>query len=363
MNRLVGAAAIAGGLLGAASPVAAACNPANPPTCRYVSNLNFNVGELRTVVVDPSRNNYQIPLLIRYPVGAPGPRPVVIFNHGGPPRANGLNGSSEWSTAMATAGYVVIHPSRVPVATPSAAQLTECDANGVIGASACGDWLGHSLFGPMNTDFLISQFGQLGGRPELAGLLDSRKVVVAGWSAGTTVALANSGAWRKFAPDGPVHDQKSTAPIAFMAFAPFGPDYGGFYYSPIWNFGGFQSASFDDIDDRPFLFVTGKGDFGPKVIVDLSEEKVRSEARSLGWLRATPGRKYLGWDLDRRATHGTMNISDCNTALKAAHCDATKSLGIAYLDAVARRRTQAINWLASDAYLSLTGGEIELHRR
>jgi acetyl esterase/lipase len=346
-------------------PLPAGCDAQHLPACRYLSDLDFsNVGVVTTTLTDAARGNYPVPILIRFPIGANGPRPVVIFNHGGEPRANGRNGSSEWSTAMARAGYVVIHPSRSVVESPSADQLDECADNGVIGVTACGQWLGHSKFGPMNTNFLISQFAQLEQlHAELDGLLDRRKIVVAGWSAGTTVALANAGAWRRFDPEGPVYRQASTRPIAFMAVAPFGPDYGGFYYSPTWNFGGFQSRSFDAIDERPFLFVTGKGDFGPKVIVDLSREDVRSEARSLSWLRATPGRKYLAWDLDLRASHGTMNISDCGTALKQAHCRAIQSLGIAYLDAIVRRRVEAIRWLASDAFVTLTAGAIELHRR
>jgi hypothetical protein len=365
MSKLVGATLVAGVLSGAVTPVAAGCDPAHPPSCLYQSDLNFtDIRVVRVTLSDPRRNNYPVPVLVRYPYGAPGPRPVVIFNHGGPPRTTGREGSTEWSRAMAAAGYVVIHPSRSPVDTPTADQNAECSANGVIGASACKDWLGHSLFGPANTNFLIGKFAQLASlRPELAGLLDPRKVVVAGWSAGTSVVLANSGAWRQFVPAGPVHHQASSMPIAFMTLAPFGPDYGGFYYSPTWNYGGFQSQSFDRIDERPFLFVTGKGDFGPKVVVDLKQEKVRSEARSLGWLRATTGHKFLAWNLDARATHGTMNISDCAPAPKNVYCSAIQSLGIAFLDAVVRKRAVAIRWLASNAFEASAGGAIELHRR
>ena len=40
-----------------------------------------------------------------------------------------------------------------------------------------------------------------------------------------------------------------------------------------------------------------------------------------------------------------------------------RALGLAYLDAVVTLRPEAIAWLASDAYKTLTGGVIELHRR
>jgi hypothetical protein len=146
-----------------------------------------------------------------------------------------------------------------------------------------------------------------------------------------------------------------------MAVAPFGPDYAGFYYSPLFNFGGFQSGSFDSIDERPFLFVTGKGDLGPNV--GLGNEEVKSEARTLAWLRSVPGLKYLAWDTRFLATHGTVNISDCVTAAQQAHCTAIRSLGLAYMDSVMRNRAAATAWLASDALETFINAQIELHRR
>lgn len=343
-------------------PLPAGCSVATPLGCSYQSNLAFT--DIRTALLtltDAARGGYQVPLLVRYPADSVGPRPVVIWNHGGEPRPEGRLGSSEWSTAMAQAGYVVIHPSRNPITDPLPFE-TQCTDNGADPGVGCIGWVSHSLYGPQNTDFIIDNFATIQAlRPALSGRLNANKVVVAGWSAGTTVALANAGAWRQFDPAGPVHDQKSTRPIGFMAVAPFGPDYGGFYYSLAANFGGFQSLSFDDIDERPFLFITGKGDYGPTFEPD--SQLVKSEARTTGWMRATPGSKYLAWDTRIQATHGTVNISDCGTVLKAAHCAAITSLGIAYLDMVTRGRPAATSWLASDAFETLIGNEIELNRR
>jgi hypothetical protein len=95
------------------------CDGSNPETCLYVSDLHYNVGIADGIVlVDPARGNYEIPLLVRYPIGAPGPRPVVIWNHGGAPSPNGKTRSDEWGNTLAAAGYVVIHPSRLPVENP-----------------------------------------------------------------------------------------------------------------------------------------------------------------------------------------------------------------------------------------------------
>ena len=225
----------------------------------------------------------------------------------------------------------------------------------------CVNWVSHSLFGPLNTDFLISRFHVMQVRfPELVGRFNNSKVAVGGWSAGTTVALANAGAWRQFTPSGPFHYQSTPTPEAFMAVAPFGPDYAGFNYAPTWNFGGFQTSSFDTIDDRPFLFVTGMGDYGPKTFPD---KDVASEARTFAWQRSTAGNKFLSWAIRPSASHGTMNISDCGTAIKQIQCNAIESLGLAYFDAVLRQRQVAIDWLATDAHRLFSNGLLEFRRR
>src|SRR5678815_4470296 len=92
------------------------CDGSDPETCVYTSDLHYNVGIADGIVlVDPARGNYQIPLLVRYPIGASGPRPVIIWSHGGDPSPNGRTRSEEWGNTLAAAGYVVIHPSRLLV--------------------------------------------------------------------------------------------------------------------------------------------------------------------------------------------------------------------------------------------------------
>lgn len=338
------------------------CAVGTPSGCIYTSDLAFtDIRVVRMTLTDSARGGYQLPILIRYPHDSSGRRPIIIFNHGGEPRANGRESSVEWSTAFARAGYVVIHPSRNLITDP-APFAAICAANGAVGNTGCINFVSHSLYGPRNTDFILNSLGTIQTTaPALFGRFDQTKVAVAGWSAGTTVAMSNAGARRQFKSGGPVWNQTSTRPIAFMAVAPFGPDYAGFYYSPIFNFGGFQSGGFDTIDTRPFLFVTGKGDFGPGV--GLANEPVKSEARSIGWLRSTPGRKYLAWDTQLFASHGTVNLSDCNTAAKLVHCNGIRSAGLAFMDSVLRGRLLATQWLASTALRILTANQIEFHRR
>lgn len=330
-------------------PLPAGCSASTRAGCVYTPAQTFvQTGIFDTVLTDAARNGYQLPVRVRYPVGAAGPLPVVIYNHGGGASANSgfKTNSQAWPEAWARHGYVVINPSRAPIPAPTNAQLAECALNS-IPPIACGGFFGYALYGPANTDFLISRFAQLASlHPPLSGLMDSGRVVVAGWSGGSTIALGNAGAARQFDPSGPVYDQKTDQPIAFFGIATMGPDYAGFD-------GGFSSESYDLIDERPFITFTGKGDTNGKP----------SEARTTAWRRSAAGNKFISYDTVLTVTHGTVNISECNTAIRVVHCEWMKSAGLAFLDAVTQNRAAAKLWLASDAYETLTSGKIEFHRR
>jgi hypothetical protein len=159
-------------------------------------------------------------------------------------------------------------------------------------------------------------------------------------------------AWQQWSIDlpnrsipGPIYRERIDGIVAFMGSGMQGPMYAGFK-------SGFQPGSFYDID-RPLLVITGKGD----------ESGEPSESRTSSWLTSEPGSKYLSWDIEIEAEHETMNVNTCGSPLQSNHCRWITSLGIAYVDAFVRQRPEAIAWLASDSYSTLTGGAIELHRR
>ena len=331
------------------------CDRGAPATCLYTSDLAYDVGEIDGVsLTDTGRGDYDLGLVIRYPVGAQGPRPVVIWHHGGNPSARGATRSEEWSRNLAAAGYVVLHPSRtlIPDSTPFEA---ECRDNGVTSPDACAYWMTQVRYGPQNTHFLISHLADVEALdPALAGMLDVDMIVVAGHSAGTTAVLANAGAWQQWMPGAPRYDERNDAPIAFLATGVQGPMYAGFR-------AGFQSPgthraiaehSFVGID-RPFMFITGVGD----------ETGEPPEARVTAWLTAAPGGKALVWDTVAEAVHETMDIDRCDTPLRADHCAWIGSAGLAFLDAIVRQRPEAQAWMRSNALEVLSGGEIEIHRR
>jgi predicted dienelactone hydrolase len=331
---------------GRACERSAPCDSNSPEACLYVSDLNYSVGLIDSVVlVDPVRNGYPVPLLIRYPIGVDGPRPIVIWNHGGAPSPAGNTRSEEWGNTLAAAGYVVIHPSRITVENTGAFKR-ECRDNGFNGTDECAHWLAQSRFGPQNTHFIIDNLLQIeAAHPALARRLDSSKIVVAGHSAGSTTVLANAGALQSWVAGGPTYNERDNRPIAFLATGPQGPMYAGFNT-------GFQTTSFRQID-RPFMFITGVGD----------ETGEPSPTRVTGWLTSMPGNKVLIWDREPEAVHETMDIDKCDTSVRNAHCRWIASAGVGFLDAVVRERPEAQEWIASNALRVATSGAIEIHRR
>ena len=323
------------------------CDGSNPETCLYTSDLSFNVGIADGIVlVDPARDNYEIPLLVRFSIGAPGPRPVVIWNHGGAPSANGKTRSEEWGNTLAAAGYVVIHPSRLPVDSPSKDLKRECKANGFKSSVDCDLWISDMRFGAQTTHFLIDHLAQIeAANLALKGQFDMTKIVVAGHSAGTTTVLSNAGAFQQWVTGGTRYEERDDRPIAFLASGPQGPMYAGFA-------SGFQTTSFLKID-RPFMFITGVGDETGEPI----------PTRVIGWITSIPGNKALVWDTEPGAVHETMDINKCDTPVQHNHCRWLASAGVAFLDSVVRERPEARDWMASNALNVLSGGAIELHRR
>ena len=186
---------------------------------------------------------------------------------------------------------------------------------------------------------------RVGMLPGFFGTLDREKIIVGGWSGGTEAVINIAGAEMKF---GLYRLAPTSIPgvIGFFADAPRGPTYAGFN-------SGLEEDAFYGIDARPFLMFSGRGD----------ETGEPAESRVTNWIASTPGGKYLSWDNAAAATHATIDIGECDTALRANHCRWMRALGLAYLDAVVTLRPEAITWLASDAYKTLTGGVIELHRR
>jgi poly(3-hydroxybutyrate) depolymerase len=292
-----------------------------------------------------------VPVRVYYPTGTADARPIMIWSHGGNPSADGRTRSEEWGRAFAAAGYISIHPSRVPITDVTPVQ-SMCNAEGFPAAPDCALFVGQVVAGPIDAVFVLDSLTAIEAAvPDLAGKLDAAHVAVGGHSAGSMVPLVLAGAARQFA--GPVHHDGDARPLAFLATGPQGPDYASFD-------AGFREDSFHDIDARPVLFISGRGDeTGP--VGDPAHEP--AEGRTAGWLSSTRGNKLLSWDNDDTAVHETMDIHQCNAGVQATHCQAFAMLGVAFLDAFLRQRPEAVTYLASGNYETLNAGVIELHRR
>lgn len=352
-GELAAGAAAASDDASAELAAAARCVATDPATCRYTSELSFAVDVADNLLLhDPARGNLPVPLLVHFPIGMTNARPVVIWNHGGPPSAGGKNRSEEWGQTLAAAGYVVIHPSRVPV-TDVAPFQAECTAEGFPLPEDCALFVAEVKFGPRTAVFVLDSLPAIEALvPALAGHLDASRVIIAGHSAGSPVPLGLAGAVRVF-PSGQ-HRDIDPRPVAFLATGPHGPDYASFE-------DGFREDSFHEIDARPFLWISGRGDETGAVGAANHEP---SEGRTAGWLTSTRGNKYLSWDNDEAAVHESMDIHRCDDSdVQRTHCDAFAMLGVAFLDAVVRLRPAAVAYLASSAYDTLNAGVIELHRR
>ncbi|MFY7975756.1 MAG: hypothetical protein ACOVOT_15140 [Rubrivivax sp.] len=370
------------------------CQPAAPVTCSYLPAAAYSVGEVDRVLIDTGRNNHLIPVRIRYPIGAQGPLPVVIWSHGGAttnivnvippgiPVTRGQQSSERRGRSFAAAGYVVVHVGRLAVdnAALTAAQLLDCTRVGVTAAAlidadpattprdACRIWTGWHLYGPQNVAHVADRLGVLRALmpADFSGSFDREKLVIGGWSGGTQAVMNIAGANQRWEPVGPFANgvtlPATAVPgvVAFFADAPRRPG----YISGTSNNSGFQAAGLQRIDERPFLFNSGSNDMGPDV--------APTAARGLPWLSAMPGGKVLAWDRTGIANHATVNLGNndggiedgCRPALnQVAHCLWYADLGLAFLDAAVKQRPAAVAWIYSDAFKVLTGGAIELHRR
>ena len=133
---------------------------------------------------DPSRLDHIVPVQIRYPLGAIGPRPVVIWHHGGETRRfNPLNGgnfgSNEHSELFARAGYVAIQIVRVDSDLNPYTDPKQCTQNGGRGGlDVCRTWKGYHVDGPLNTPFVVERLANaLPPLPGFEGTLDLAQVV------------------------------------------------------------------------------------------------------------------------------------------------------------------------------------------
>ena len=355
-------------LVTAASPAVAQaqnCNQAQGPACLYVpaASHGFTLLEHSIFYADRTGQPREVKLLMRQPLGATLPMPVVIWSHGGAEgKRDAATSMAEWSELSARAGYLGISIAHVPRDEASRALL--CQSIGM-DASACRVFSHLNWDRPHDIRAVLDELDRLAVTPPLRGQIDTGKVAVGGHSAGSGGAQTVAGAKRNFVGSaGVLSDPR---PIAFLAFSPQQPGSSGFFDTR------FRHPSHSWIDmQRPVLTATGDGDDScdpvptPGICVGDTPS-----GRRIGFQRMPAnGNKYHLYIHDSDAFHMLfeLNAAKCpQMNVDAAKCSEIvrwlSSAGLAFLDGHVRQLPAALQWLQSNRIEQASGGVAEWQRK
>ena len=370
-NGLVGTSrivlALAVTLLGSAGAMAQPENCGPYPGCLYAPPASYAVDRTSVVVTytDIAGLQRDVPITIRWPIGKPGPLPVVIWVHGGGDgHSNPVTSMNEWSTATAQAGYLSIAGAHGRRQGASLESL--CQALGVSLADC-------PTFQPLNVDrprdvtavidwlaVINAQAGPLNGR------IDIDRIAVGGHSAGSAAALTVAGAGRLLVGNVP-WSLADPRPIAFIGLSPQGPGAIGFFDTDFQQ----PLSSWDGIGRRPVLIATGDGDTHgcPNGLLrDMCTETPMM--RRIAFDRLRPGDKYLTYINSAETFHNlfALKTGECQQKnVSQNDCDAFASWlqasVFAFLDSYLEGRFPARLWLQSPLLKLATGAIADIDRK
>lgn len=369
MRTIIAPAALALAL-GTHAPAHAAapeCGAAPAPDCLYTSPASYGIEppfERRTSYSDISTQTRELRVLVRVPVGAPEPWPVVIWSHGGAEgKDNPRHSMAEWSAVSAAAGYLTLsiaHPSRLD---PSRDQL--CTAIGIVDPVGCDNFKHLNWDRPYDIRAVIDAVRQMNSSGELAGRIDVDRIAVGGHSAGSGGAQSVGGAKRMFVAATPV-DMSDPRPVAFLAFSPQQPGSEAFFDTDFRR----PEDSWATMT-RPVLTATGDGDSTCKPGIEPGSCVGDTPyGRRLGFQRMPTGGKYQLYVHDADAFHTLfeLNAGKCaELRLDQVKCDDIvrwlTATGLAFLDGHVRGLAGARQWLESDRIVRASLGVAEWLRK
>ena len=361
--RILGCALFAA--TGTAFAQAPTCNSAPGPDCLYfpAASYSFTPYERSSFYTDNAGLQREVKVLIRLPLGAPLPMPVMIWSHGGAEgKSSAATSMVEWSETTARAGYLTVsiaHANRDPA---SRRQL--CNSIGIADDATCTVFKYLNWDRPHDIRAVLDALALL-ATTEFRGQIDMQRVAVGGHSAGSGGALTVAGARRIFV--GAPIDLSDPRPIAFLAFSPQQPGSEGFFDTR------FQEArhSWTDVR-RPVLTATGDGDStcnpGPEPGSCIGDTPF---GRRIGFQRMPAlGNKYHLYIHDADAYHTLFQLSTskCGTpGVGANKCGEIvrwlSSAGLAFLDGHVRQIPAALQWLQSHNIEQASGGVAEWQRK
>ncbi len=340
------------------------CTATPGPDCLYAPAASYGFTPYERSVVYPDITGSQrvVKLLIRQPLGANLPMPVVIWSHGGTEgKKDPAASMAEWSAVSAGAGYLSIAIAHAHRDETSRSAL--CTAISLDTASC-------KLFSHLNWDrphdirAVLNEVERMAAG-ELRGQIDIHKIAVGGHSAGSGGAQTIAGARRNFLnPPGSLSDPR---PIAFLAFSPQQPGNSGFFDTRFKN----PDHSWTDVQ-RPMLTATGDGDDSCES-ADIPGACVGDTpfGRRIGFQRMpATGDKYHLYVHDADTFHMLfeLNAKECvNKHVDAAKCAEIvrwlSSTALAFLDGHVRQLPAAMQWLQSNRIEQASRGVAEWQRK
>jgi hypothetical protein len=341
------------------------CIQAPGPNCLYVptASYGFTPFERNTTYTDNAGDQREVRFLIRRPLGAPLPAPVVVWSHGGADgKRDPATSMVEWSDTTARAGYLTVSIAHASRETGSRRRL--CNSIGIADDATCTNFKYLNWDRPHDIRAVLDALALL-STGEFSGQIDMQRMAVGGHSAGSGGAQTVAGAKRIFlgAPIGP----SDARPIAFLAFSPQQPGSEGFFDTSFQQ----PRHSWTDLL-RPVLTATGDGDStcnpGPEPGSCIGDTPY---GRRIGFQRM-PGydNKYHLYIHDADAFHMLfqLNTSTCGASGTApAKCAEIvrwlSSAGLAFLDWHVKQLATAQQWLQSKNIEQASGGVAEWQRK
>ncbi len=331
----------------AEGPTTAPTPAPTPAPNEYRTPNTYSVKVFDNYTVSDAKRNRKFSILIRYPVGAPSPLPLIIWSHGGASNDNGHHSYEEWGIALARAGYAVIHVAHADDkyeahCAPLKIPANECELSDFKKEVLEGGTLLVAFYNrPRDASTILDDLDNIERAANLK--FDRDRIGAAGHSGGTSTVMSLAGAVLDVSPS--VHNLASADP-RFKAFLASSP--GGIGHL------GLTANSWDKIN-VPVMVTTGAEDNhkGGDGGAFSQQAKDRLDA----FKRLPPSDKYQLYIDSKEATHKIFGFGSDGLSAPTTGTVSNETLqlqayieasGIAFLDAYVRGLPEAKTWLNSD---------------
>ena len=344
------------------------CNQVQAPDCLYfpATRLSFTAYERSTSYLDASGRTRQVKVLLRLPIGAPAPLPVVVWSHGGAEGKNSpAHSLAEWSDLTAAAGYFTVSIAHAGRNVDSRRALCQSPPLAIADDATCKVFKHLNWDRPHDIRAVLNELARMNTSSEFVGQIDLLRIAVGGHSAGAGAAQTIGGAKRIFT--GAPQDLSDSRPVAFLALSPQQPGSEGFFDTRFQK----PQHSWTDVQ-RPVLTASGDGD-STCVAGDSPGSCIGDTpyGRRIGFQRMPAnGNKYQLYLHDADAFHtlfelnGAKCVALLNDSFKCGEMVRwLSSAGLAFLDGHVRQVPAALQWLQSNRVEKASRGVAEWLRK